>query len=76
MAGAIYTGKKAVDVVAEVVKAWAIKNIGKKDGADIVIFGPDGQIAKVVEVTRSKAKTVTAKWRGRRVRLPSWIKPD
>jgi hypothetical protein len=46
----IYVGKKAVDIVADIVKARLLKEHTKDF---IVIYGPDGRVARRVKVESS-----------------------
>jgi hypothetical protein len=46
-----YIAKKAVDVIAELIKKRLEE---KKVTASVPIYGPDGQVAKVVEIDSKK----------------------
>jgi hypothetical protein len=73
IAGCLYIFKKAIDVVADLVKEWA-KGVPHKGGHTIVIYGPGGDIAKAVEIKGGNDADITAEWNAKEHHPPEWIK--
>lgn len=69
LATGAYVAKKTIDVIADLAKDWVQRRMAR-EYKRILILGPDGGVARCVEVANGEANDVTESYRNKNLSDP------